>query len=111
MVGAVEDLSPAFLITLNQLEHDCGFTLRINSGLRQPDHNASVGGVSDSAHLPDENGVGHAADLDCPNSWQRLIIVKKAIALGINRIGIGKTFIHVDDSVTLPQNVCWTYYP
>ena len=33
-----------------------------------------------------------------------------ALKVGFKRIGVGKTFIHLDDDMTLPQNVIWNYY-
>jgi hypothetical protein len=39
----------------------------------------------------------------------RMVMVCLFCAHGIKRIGIGKTFIHVDVDDTLPQNVMWLY--
>ena len=51
-------------------------------------------------------------DIRCNTSENRLKIVKAALECGITRIGIGKTFIHIDmgERVGLPANVMWHYY-
>ena len=39
-------------------------------------------------------------------------IVKAAYECGVTRIGIGKSFVHIDmgERVGLPSNVLWHYY-
>jgi hypothetical protein len=36
--------------------------------------------------------------------------VRAALECGIRRIGIGKTFVHLDNDASLPQGVMWDYY-
>ena len=79
--------------------------LRINSGYRCPKHSVAIGGYKDDAHV-----AGYAADIHCPTSAQRWQIVSAAITLGCKRIGIGKTFVHLDVSPSHPQCQIWTYY-
>jgi len=97
----------AFVRKLDAIRIRCGFPLRVSSGYRTAEHNAKVGGAAKSAHC-----LGVAADLVIPEpqSLNRLIFIKAALAEGINRIGIGKSFVHVDTSVDAPKNVMWTYY-
>jgi len=75
---------------------------KINSGCRCKEHNKAVGGTSTSSHLE-----GIAVDIKC-NSATRLKILKGLITAGFKRIGIAKTFIHVD-SDTQKSKVSWTY--
>jgi uncharacterized protein YcbK (DUF882 family) len=113
MKGFLDRLDPSLLSKLDELEKRCRFELTVTSGRRSPEHNADpkVGGVKDSAHLPDENDRGHAVDLEALESWKRFQIVYHALALGFIRIGVGRTFVHLDNSTTLPQHVLWHYYP
>jgi len=93
-----------FLLVLDELRRLCGFPLIVSSGYRCPKHNASVGGVKDSAHVK-----GLAVDLIAENSHKRHVILKKAFEINIQRIGIGQSFIHLDIDTTKPQQVVWVY--
>ena len=53
---------------------------------------------------------GKAVDIRCNTSSNRYKIVAAALACGVRRIGIGKTFVHIDNDGTLPQGVIWDYY-
>jgi len=63
----------------------------INSGFRSRVHNRDIGGKSESSHL-----IYLAADISCVNSRQRALILKGLILAGFRRIGISKSFIHID---------------
>lgn len=82
--------------------------LNINSGCRCGAHNKKVGGVKNSAHKP-VNGVSYAADVKCRTSRARFLLVKYAAKLGVERIGIAKSFIHLDTAPHLPKQVVWLY--
>jgi uncharacterized protein YcbK (DUF882 family) len=90
--------------TLDTLRDYCGFPFYVTSGFRTLAYNAQVGGELNSAHLR-----GWAADLYINSSSERYALISAAIELGIFRIGIGSTFIHIDCDPSLPQNVIWTY--
>jgi hypothetical protein len=85
--------------------------LTIVSGCRCPAHNAAEGGKAGSAHLTDLAAKEYceAADLAAPTSRDRYLLVQAALDAEIKRIGIGKTFVHVDVSPTLDQEVLWLY--
>jgi len=93
-----------FVKLIDNIRAECGFPLHINSGYRTEAHNAKVGGKSESAHTR-----GLACDILIANSAERYKLIKAAIRQGITRIGVGKTFLHLDIDYTLPQNVCWLY--
>jgi uncharacterized protein YcbK (DUF882 family) len=78
--------------------------MAFSSGLRCPECNRIAGGKEKSAHL-----TGEAADIVCPDSRTRFVLVSAAFAMGFTRIGVSRTFIHVDVSTTLPQSVFWLY--
>ncbi len=112
MIGKLNGIHPTFRTQLLRMESECGFKWHITSGARNPKHNKKVGGVSNSAHVYNakRDGAGvWAADISAPNSWRRYVIVAIAIRNGIKRIGIGKTFVHLDDDKTKPKPVMWTY--
>lgn len=94
----------AFVLKLDRLRHACGFPIKVRSGFRTPAHNALVGGVDSSAHED-----GKAADLQAESSTARFRIISEAVKLGFQRIGIGQTFVHLDDDDKKPQQVAWLY--
>lgn len=91
------------LSKLNQLREKFGGPIIVNDALRCARHNAEVGGVNDSEHM-----TGQAADLRVDNSTDRLKLVKAAVEI-FNRVGVGKTFLHVGVSPSLGQDVMWLY--
>lgn len=110
----VKGLQPEFVALLDRARHDAGVPFTITCGFRDPEHNAQVGGVSDSAHLK-----GLAVDLHCPDSHTAFLIVQACLAVGIKRAGVyhgqpdaeghvQSTHIHVDFDPDLPQEVLWT---
>jgi len=102
--GDKDSISDDLIHALDRLEREVGFDLTFNSGYRCPKCNTRVGGVRNSAHLR-----GLAVDISCSFSILRFNLLKAALDLGFRRIGIGKTIIHLDVDVSLPQDVIWTY--
>jgi uncharacterized protein YcbK (DUF882 family) len=99
------DPDPELVRKLDILRGIVNWPVIINSGRRGPIANAAAGGVPNSEHV-----TGEGADLHCLDSSTRLQLVDAAIKAGFGRIGIGRNFIHVGVSKSLPQNVIWTYY-
>ena len=81
---------------------NCNFN--ITSGVRCEKCNKDAGGRPTSAHL-----TGNAVDIECPDDKTRFKIVYEAINLGINRIGLGKNFVHIDNDKTKTKEVLWLY--
>lgn len=106
-----EHMQQPFIDWLQLLSDDilaCSGTrlpLIINSGYRCPKHSVAIGGYKDDAHV-----LGWAADLRCPSTAFRWLLISSAIKLGCKRIGIGASFVHLDLSPTHPQPHIWTYY-
>ena len=93
-----------FLFMLDEARDIAQVPFRITSGVRSISHNKAVGGTENSSHLR-----GKAADIACTDSYDRFRIVAALLAVGFNRIGIGETFIHVDnDEIKTPCRV-WLY--
>lgn len=100
--------SQTLLRTLEGIRALYGRPITINSGYRCPRHNAEVGGVTPSEHSgPGE--ITDAADLACSFSRDRYDLLRIALTLKVNRIGIGRTFIHIGVSPVFPQGAIWLY--
>lgn len=98
-------LKPELWSILDSIRESCGFPIVLTSGLRTKEENDKLpNSVEDSAHIS-----GLAVDLQCNESIKRFKIVEVALKNGIKRIGIGKTFIHLDIDQSKPQEVVWLY--
>ena len=94
------------LITiLEELREHIKKPVVITSGYRCPEYNEKVGGVPNSAHTK-----GLAVDVKCVHSRTRFKILEFLLKNGINRIGVGKDFIHFDLDKEKPSFVVWHYY-
>ena len=105
--GSGEHMMDAdFLQMLDRARHLSGLAFIINSGYRNKEHNKKVGGKANSAHL-----AGCAADIHCVDPRARCYIIGALFEVGFNRIGIAKTFIHVDNSydASHDEDVIWLY--
>lgn len=100
----VMNLQPELISKLEEARELAGIPFVINSGYREKGHNEEVGGTEDSAHL-----YGLAADIRARNSHERMKIVKAAIKAGFDRIGVAKTFVHLDIDSSKPPIVLWLY--
>lgn len=91
------DLQGDLLDILNRIEINCQMRhsdfdqLYINSAYRSPDYEKRHGRDGTSAHC-----LSKAVDISCKRNDLRYTIVKSALQLGINRIGIYKNYIHLD---------------
>jgi len=97
-------VQPELVEKLQQLRDEYGRAIVITSGFRCKDHNKAVGGKPDSAHTR-----GEGADIECVSSANRFELLKAALRVGFERIGIDKGFIHVDVANRLPKPRIWTY--
>lgn len=75
----------------------------VTSGFRCTRHNAAVGGSATSSHLH-----GFATDIKVMTDRQREALLKGMINAGFRRIGIGRTFIHMDIDPA-KQGAVWLY--
>lgn len=96
-------ISDKFISLLDELREFLGKPLIINSGYRCEEHNKKIGGRETSAHLS-----GLAADISCTNSTWRSELLRACLAR-FNRVGVAKSFIHVDIDSSKPQDVLWVY--
>lgn len=90
------ELDSSLLTILEKLEDDSEIgELHINSAYRTQAHEIRCGRNGSSAHC-----LGKAVDIACYNSRIRYYLVKRALQLGINRIGIYKSFVHLDTALS-----------
>ena len=100
--GFLKLLNEAQIVTNDLMDYYVPF--KINSGCRCAAHNEDSGGSKKSAHLD-----GFAADIAVRTSRERMAMIRAFQSLGINRIGTGKNFIHIDIHPEKISDVWWTY--
>jgi hypothetical protein len=93
-----------FLEKLEYAREKASIPFIVNSGCRCPAHNEAEGGKINSDHL-----TGQGVDILCETSFARWRVLRSAIASGIMRIGIAKTFIHLGDNLNNPNPRIWLY--
>jgi len=99
---------------LKKLEKLTGYPIfeKINSGARSPKHNKSVGGVSNSAHLMPKCKAVDISTKGRTTKETNAIrdkLVFGAKKVGFKRIGIGRTFVHLDNDASKTQYIAWGY--
>lgn len=102
---SITQMDGDFLDLMDKVRYMAGIPLVVNSAYRSRSYELSKGRDGNSAHTR-----GKALDIRCNTSRNRWKIVNAAIRCGIRRIGIGKTYVHLDDDASLPQCVIWDYY-
>ena len=102
-----DDMEQSFLNTMDAIRARAGIPLIMNCAYRSQAYDKKKGRSGNSAHT-----YGLAVDFRANTSATRYKIVKAALECGITRIGIGKTFVHIDmgERVGLPANCMWDYY-
>ncbi|WP_316929953.1 D-Ala-D-Ala carboxypeptidase family metallohydrolase [Aquimarina macrocephali] len=106
--GSGRCMDRQFIRMLQKLEKKSKYPIfrNINSGARTAYWNTKVGGVSNSSHkIP----TCKAADISMPTKSIRNKIVVAAKLVGFKRIGVGKTFVHLDSDDSKSQYVAWGY--
>jgi len=97
-------IQPSFYFKMNWLRSLLGIPLHITSWNRCPVHNKKEGGSKTSSHL-----IGWACDQQAFGQVEKYRIIFFAGIIGFRGIGIGETFIHLDDDPCKPINRIWTY--
>lgn len=101
-VGSGSNMDKDFLLTLSSIRKELNRPMIVNSGYRTKAHNERVGGSPDSAHTK-----GLAADIHVLDNTFRYNLIRIAMKHGINRIGVYRTFIHLDMDSSKQSNVIW----
>lgn len=101
-VGSGTHMQQSTLLMIDRAREIADIPFIVNSGYRSRDHNLKVGGSKTSSHLG-----GWAVDIAvCQNT--KSLIIDACKRAGFHRIGVGTTFIHIDnDPAKLPAN--WIY--
>ena len=92
-----------FLFKLDEARMYAQTPFKITSGYRSEAHNKKVGGVKGSSHTK-----GVAVDIAVNSGLQRSTIVCALVKAGFTRLGIAKTFVHVDLDKEKQQSI-WLY--
>lgn len=103
---SILNMNTEFLNTLDKVRELAHIPLVLNSAFRSVEYEKSKGRAGTSAHCQ-----GKAVDIRCNTSANRLTIIRAALAAGIERIGVGKTYIHLDTATDKghPAGI-WHYY-
>jgi len=109
MVGSGEAMDKEFLSKLDQARSLCDIPFKITSGYRTKEYNESLLARGYKASANSSHLKGLAADIACTDSVKRHKIITSLLKVGFTRIGIAKTFIHVDNDPNKPANVTWVY--
>lgn len=99
----VNKISEDFIALLDDIRAALGAPMTVTSGYRCEAHNEAVGGRKTSAHLS-----GLAADISCATSAIRSKMLRLFLQ-NFSRVGVAKTFLHIDVDSSKPQNVTWVY--
>lgn len=97
------NMDQEFLLKLDRAREVAQIPFVINSAYRGPEHPLSIKKPT-SSHIK-----GLAVDIKANDSRTRFIVLKALIEAGFNRIGVAKTFIHVDDDKDKDPEVVWVY--
>lgn len=101
----IGQMDAGFLALLDEVREKAGIPLVLNCAYRSVAYDKAKGRSGNSAHTR-----GKAVDIRCNASENRFKIIRAALDCGIRRIGIGQSFIHLDNDSSLPQRVIWHYY-
>ena len=104
----IVNLNPELKDKIKELETLLGHDIIITSGFRPADHPIEAKKKSPGAHTGDGT-IGDAIDAAYIGSRARYNIVKYALQIGFNRVGISKGFIHLDVSKKRHPDVIWLY--
>lgn len=102
---SIDDMDAEFLALLDKVREDAGIPLVLTCAFRSSAYDKAKGRTGNSAHCK-----GKGVDIKALSSQTRMKIVQSALKNGITRIGIGKTFVHIDNDKSLPQGCMWDYY-
>ena len=102
---SLQDMNQATMNRLDRAREAAGIPFVLNSAYRSPSYERQKGRTGTGAHT-----TGHAVDIRCNTSTNRMKIVRAALQVGFRRIGIGKTYVHLDDDYRQAQDVIWHYY-
>ena len=101
---SIHDMNSKFMERIDNARRTAGVAFIVNSAYRTVDHELSRDRNGKSSHTK-----GVALDIRANDSRNRYIIVKALLDAGFTRIGIHKSFIHVDADKDKDQRVVFIY--
>lgn len=101
----LEEMDDKFMKKLDIARQIAKIPIIPTSGFRSEEWEHEQGRDGTSSHTK-----GLAIDLKAEDSPTRYKLINSLLSVGLNRIGIGKNFIHVDMDKNKPSNVIWHYY-
>ena len=107
--GSGHIMNEEFLNLLDRARDAAGIPFVITSGFRTLDHQNELKKQGYPVSKSSSHLKGLAADISCTTSANRLIIIESLLYVGFRRVGIGKTFVHVDLDKDKTQDVIWVY--
>lgn len=102
---SLQDMKQHTMEKLDAAREMAGIPFVLNSAYRSKKWELSKGRTGTGAHTS-----GCAVDIRCNTETNRFKIIYSCLAAGFYRIGVGKTYIHVDDDPNKTPNVIWHYY-
>ena len=99
----LKGIDPLLVNLLQETRYEYGSSMVVTSGMRCPDWNKEVGGSEGSSHL-----WGMAADIEMTDPtlrWRMIRMMQKFF----KRVGIAKSFIHVDVDYKKANPIIWVY--
>lgn len=100
---SLSDMSDELLERLDTARAYLGAPIFINSAYRSKEYELQHGREGTSSHV-----LGLAVDIRCNTSEYRLQLVKSLFRAGFRRIGIARSFVHVDIDKNKPHSL-WLY--
>jgi uncharacterized protein YcbK (DUF882 family) len=107
--GSGEMMDDAFMQTLDLARDIAGFPMIVTSGFRTVEHNRMLINKGYAASKNSSHLLGYAADIHCNSSRKRYLLLEALMDAGFTRIGIGSSFIHVDNDSEKSDLLIWTY--
>ena len=107
--GSGELMEPEVVQALDIARDIYGYPMKITSGFRTIEYNRSLIERGYPASPKSSHLLGWAVDIAVPNSERRFLMIEALLDAGFNRIGVGKSFIHVDLDPNKPSNKIWVY--
>ena len=98
-----------FINKLNLAREFADIPFPMSSVCRCVKHNEHEKGKATSSHISTSGRASCAGDIAVTSSRSRFKILEALIEVGFTRIGIARTFIHVDSDKNKPDQVSWLY--
>ena len=109
-LGKGESMNDDFICMLDDAREEAGIPFKIVSGFRTPEYNKQLIDYGFKASATSSHLIGLAVDIEAKTSLERFKIVTALLKVGINRIGLGKEFIHADYDTNKTSKLIWNYY-